>query len=80
MNRPRVLIADDHQILAEGVRSLLEPDFAVVGIVADGRELVVAARRLQPDVIVADITMPALKGIEAAVQLREARVTSKVVF
>jgi len=75
-----VLIADDHRILAEGVRSLLEPEFEVVGIVDDGRELVEAAKQHQPDVIVADISMPSLNGIEAAVQLRDSGVTSKVVF
>ena len=80
MSNPRVLIADDHRILAEGVRSLLEPEFEVVGIVDDGRELVEAAKQLQPDVIVADISMPSLNGIEAAVQLRDSGVTSKVVF
>ena len=80
MSNPRVLIADDHRILAEGVRGLLEPEFEVVGIVDDGRELVEAAKQLQPDVIVADISMPSLNGIEAAVQLRDSGVTSKVVF
>ena len=80
MSRPRVLIADDHQILAEGVRGLLEPEFDVIGVVADGRELVVAAKKLRPDVIVADVTMPALNGIEAARQLRAAGVAAKVVF
>ena len=77
---PEVLIADDHRILAEGVRGLLESEFKVVDIVDDGRKLVETAKRLQPDVIVADITMPSLNGIEAAVQLRDAGVTSKVVF
>jgi DNA-binding NarL/FixJ family response regulator len=80
MSKPRVLLADDHQILAEGLRGLLEPEFEVVGVVADGRELVAAARKQRPDVIVADITMPALNGIDAAVQLRDAGVETKVVF
>ena len=80
MSRARVLIADDHQILAEGVRGLLEPEFEVVGVVADGRELIAAAKEHRPDVIVADITMPSLNGIEAAVQLRDAGVAAKVVF
>jgi DNA-binding NarL/FixJ family response regulator len=80
MSRPRVLLADDHQILAEGLRGLLEPEFEVVGVVADGRELVAAARKERPDVIVADITMPSLNGIDAAVQLREAGVEARVVF
>ena len=80
MSNPRVLIADDHRILAEGVRGLLESEFEVVGVVDDGRELVAAAKELQPDVIVADISMPSLNGIEAAAQLRDSGVTSKVVF
>ena len=80
MSKPRILIADDHQILAEGLRSLLEPEFEVVAVVADGRELVAAAKKHRPDVIVADITMPSLNGIEAAVQLRDLGVNAKVVF
>jgi len=62
------------------VRSLLEPEFEVVAIVTDGRELVATAKKLCPDVIVADISMPSLNGIEAAAQLREAGVGAKVVF
>src|SRR5437867_1468775 len=80
MSKPRVLLADDHQILAEGLRRLLEPEFEVAAVVADGRELVAAAKKHRPDVIVADITMPSLNGIEAAAQLREAGVQAKVVF
>jgi DNA-binding NarL/FixJ family response regulator len=80
MSKPRILIADDHQILAEGLRGLLEPEFEVVGVVADGRELVAAARKHRPDVIVADVTMPSLNGIEAAVQLRDVGVEAKMVF
>jgi DNA-binding NarL/FixJ family response regulator len=80
VRRPRILIADDHQILAEGVRGLIEPEFEVVGVVADGRELLTAAKKLKPDVIVADVTMPSLNGIEAAAQLRDAGITAKVVI
>ncbi len=80
MSKPRSLIADDHQILAEGVRGLLEPEYDVVGVVTDGRELVAAAKKHRPDVIVADITMPSLNGIEAAIQLRDAGIATKVVF
>jgi DNA-binding NarL/FixJ family response regulator len=80
MSRPRVLLADDHRIMAEGLRALLEPEFELVGIVGDGRELVAAARKLRPDVVVADVTMPALNGIEAAAQLRQAGVAARVVF
>ncbi len=80
MDRTRILIADDHQILAEGIRGLLEPEFEVVGVVSNGRELVATAKTKQPDVIVADISMPSLNGIEAAIQMRDAGVTAKVVF
>jgi DNA-binding NarL/FixJ family response regulator len=80
MSRPRILLADDHLILAEGLRSLLEPEFEVVAAVADGRELVTAAMKHRPDVIVADITMPSLNGIEAAVHLRDLGVEAKIVF
>jgi DNA-binding NarL/FixJ family response regulator len=80
MSKPRILIADDHQILAEGLRGLLEPEFEVVEVVADGRELVAAAKKHRPDLIVADITMPSLNGIDAVMQVRDAGVKSKVVF
>jgi DNA-binding NarL/FixJ family response regulator len=80
MSRFRVLLADDHQMVAEGLRSLLEPFFDVVGIVSDGRELLAAARTLDPDVVVLDISMPNLNGIEAARQLRAASPRPKVVF
>ena len=80
MTRARVLIADDHQILAEGIRSLLEPEFEVVAVVSDGRKLVAAAKELLPEVIVADISMPSLNGIEAAALVRSAGLSAKVVF
>jgi DNA-binding NarL/FixJ family response regulator len=80
MNRPRVLLADDHRVLSEGLKSLLQPYFDVVGIVSDGRELVAAAKRLDPDVVVLDISMPSLNGIEAACQLRSAGSRAKLVF
>ena len=80
MKKPKVLLADDHLILAEGVRGLLEPEFELVGIVSDGRELVVAATKLRPDVIVTDIAMPSLNGIEAVAQIRRAGVSCPVVF
>jgi len=69
--RPRVLLADDHVMVAEALKSLLAPEFDLVGVVEDGRKLVEAAGTLQPDVIVADITMPHLNGIDALVQLRQ---------
>ena len=80
MSKARVLLADDHKIVLEGLKSLLEPEFELVGSVTDGRALVAAAERLQPDVIVVDISMPLLNGIEAVRQLQTAGVKSKVVF
>jgi DNA-binding NarL/FixJ family response regulator len=80
MKRPRVLLADDHCVVAEGLRSLLEPHFDVVGIVPDGRELVTTAKALDPDVVVLDISMPSLNGIDAARQMRAAGFRGKVVF
>jgi CheY-like chemotaxis protein len=71
MNRPRVLVADDHRIVAEGLRGLLEPDFDLVEVVENGRQLLEAAARHVPDVIVADISMPSLNGLDALDQLRK---------
>lgn len=70
MHRPKVLLADDHRLMAEGLKSLLSADFELCGVVEDGRALIEAAQKLRPDVIVADITMPRLNGIEALVQLK----------
>ncbi len=79
-NRPRVLLADDHLLVAEALKSLLTPEFDLVGVVEDGRELVEAAQTLRPDVIVADITMPHLNGIDALVRLRQGGDRTPVVF
>ena len=68
MKKPRVLLADDHQIVLEGLKSLLAGEFDVVGSVQNGRALVDQAAALRPDVIVADISMPRLNGIEAGRQ------------
>jgi DNA-binding NarL/FixJ family response regulator len=80
MNRPRLLLADDHRIVVDGLRSILVPEYELVGIVEDGRELVDAAKRLNPDVIVADIAMPRLNGLDAVAQLRRDGCRAKVVF
>jgi DNA-binding NarL/FixJ family response regulator len=80
VNRPRVLLAEDHRIVAEGLRSLLAADFDLAGVVEDGRALVEAAHRLSPDVIVADISMPSLNGIEALEVLRRDGLDVPVVF
>jgi DNA-binding NarL/FixJ family response regulator len=78
--RPRVLLCDDHLLVAEALKSLLTPEFDLLGVVEDGRALVEAAGRLRPDVIVADITMPQLNGIDALVQLRQGGDRVPVVF
>ena len=78
--RPKVLLADDHRIVAEGLRSLLSNDFDLVGIVEDGRALVAAAKTLNPDVIVADVSMPSLNGIDAIPLLRKHDANVKIVI
>lgn len=80
MRKIRILLADDHRRLLELVQGLLEPTFDVVTCVEDGESLVEAAGKLQPDVIVTDISMPKLNGIEAAGRLRESGSSSKIVF
>ncbi len=80
MERARVLLADDHKIVLEGLKGLLEDEFSVVGTVENGAELLTKAKELSPDVIVADITMPLLNGIEAVQQLREKGLQTKVIF
>ncbi len=78
--RPQVLIADDHAIFAEALRLLLEKSYRVVGTVADGRALLSATTRLAPDVIVVDIGMPLLNGLDAALRIRERMPKVKLVF
>lgn len=80
LQRPRVLLADDHRLVAEGVKSLLAADFELVGVVEDGCALVAAAQTLQPDVIVADISMPRLNGLDALAHLRQDNPQVRVVF
>ena len=80
MSRPRILLADDHFMVAEGIRGLLGDEFECLGIVEDGRALVEEARKQLPDVIVADIAMPHLNGIDALVQLKQDIPKVKVVF
>ena len=80
MNHARVLLADDNSVVLNRVGILLSPSFEVVGAVTNGQELFSAGVRLDPDVIVADITMPILGGIEAAQQLREAGSRARFVF
>lgn len=80
MRKARILIADDHKIVADGLRNILEPEFELVRTVENGRELLEAARKLRPDVIVADISMPLLNGLEAVRQIKKEDENSKVVF
>jgi len=80
MKSPRVLLADDHAIVIEGLRRVLEPDFEIVGEAADGHALVAAAERLRPDIIVADISMPLLNGIEATRQIRKFSRKVRIIF
>jgi DNA-binding NarL/FixJ family response regulator len=79
-NRLRILIADDHSVVAEGLRSLLEKRYDVVGIARNGRELLVKAPELKPDVIVLDIGMPLLNGLDAAERLKLRLPEAKLVF
>ncbi|HEY5913279.1 MAG TPA: response regulator transcription factor [Verrucomicrobiae bacterium] len=78
--RPRVLLADDHRMVAEGLKTLLSPEFELLDVVEDGRALIAAAKKLRPDVIVADITMPHLNGIDALAPLKKEQPGVKVVF
>jgi DNA-binding NarL/FixJ family response regulator len=81
MRRNTVLLADDHVIVMEGLVSLLQAhDFEVVGAVNDGHRLVEAAKRLRPDVIVTDLTMPGLSGLDVLPRLRAERVDSKIIL
>ena len=78
--RARILLADDHKEIRDRAVRLLEPEFEVVGAVADGNALVHAFRQLKPDVCVIDISMPYLNGIEAATKLREFESDARIVF
>ena len=80
MIRPRVLLADDHSAFLERTAALLKPQFEIVGTVADGTALVSEALRLRPDVIVTDITMHGLTGIDAAHRLRQSASSARIVF
>jgi DNA-binding NarL/FixJ family response regulator len=80
MKKPRVLMADDHSLILAGLRKLVEAECDVVGVVEDGRTLIEAAQKLRPDVILLDIAMPLLNGLEAARQLHTMVPDSKLLF
>ena len=80
MNKVKILLADDHRIVLEGLKNLLEAEYDIVGMVEDGHMLVKEALRLKPDVIIADISMPSLNGIDAIRQIQKEGLTPKVIF
>jgi DNA-binding NarL/FixJ family response regulator len=79
-HRSRLLIADDHELVAEACKSILEPEFEVVGIVNDGRALLRASAELKPDVLIIDIGMPILNGLDAGEQAKHARHNVKLIY
>ena len=80
MKRARILLADDHTLMAEALQHLLQADFDVVGTVSDGRALIKAAAELKPELVVVDIGMPLLNGLDAADQLKALHPDIKVIF
>jgi DNA-binding NarL/FixJ family response regulator len=80
VKRTTVLLADDHALVVAGLRRVLEPEFDITGVVTDGHALVKAAAELKPDVIVVDVSMPLLNGIEAVRRIRAADRQTKIVF
>ena len=76
----RLLLADDHRLLADACRSLLEPEYQVVGVETDGRSLVKSAITLKPDMVILDIAMPHLNGLDAAQQIKQKLPSTKLVF
>lgn len=80
MNKPRVLMADDHTLVLDGLRKLLEESCEIVGVAEEGRTLLEQAKQLEPDIITLDISLPLLNGIEAARQLRKVVPRAKLIF
>jgi DNA-binding NarL/FixJ family response regulator len=78
--KPTVLVADDHKLFLEKVLTILAPRFTVVGTANNGRDLVSEAQRLRPEMIVLDITMPILNGVEAAHELQQLGIRTRLVF
>jgi DNA-binding NarL/FixJ family response regulator len=79
-HRVRVLIADDHRLVADACRNLLEPEFNVVAMVSDGRELLKVESELRPDVIILDISMPGLNGLDAGELIKQRNHTVKLIY
>src|SRR5262245_25140580 len=80
MTRPGILLADDHTMLLDAFRALLEPEFEVVGTATDGRMLIEQFSRLQPDVVVVDVAMPLLNGLDAGRLLKAQRQSVKLIY
>ena len=80
MGRIRVLLADDHEAMLDRVADLLADEFDVIGTAIDGRQALKAARELKPDVLVLDISMPVMNGIETAYRLRQAGAKTRIIF
>jgi DNA-binding NarL/FixJ family response regulator len=79
-SHPRLLLADDHAVFSDALRLYLEKDFDIVGVVSDGRTLVDEAIRIKPDVIVVDVGMPLLNGLDAARRIKELAPKTKFIF
>jgi DNA-binding NarL/FixJ family response regulator len=80
MPKPHVLLADDHALIIEGLKSLLAKEFEIVGIATNGRDLVTATERLKPDAVLLDVSMPVLNGMEATRQIKSIAPAVKIVF
>lgn len=80
MTRVRVLLADDHTLFSALLRDLLEPEFEVIGTVNDGRELLKIAEALRPDVVIVDIGMPLLNGLDAGIRLKQSNPKLKLIY
>ena len=80
MRRTRILLADDHTMICAGFQKLLEPEFEVVGSVRDGRALLQAAADLKPDVVLVDVGMPLLNGLDAGRELKHLMPNVKIIF